>query len=422
LFEPERLRALHAIAALLLLCQCSPHPTYPREDEGGQPTSADAGSSSGSSSGAATTGDRGGQPNTSGRGSGGDAGSAATEPTFILGADISSVQEANDRGATYVDTDGVEKGLIELLGNHGFNYVRLRAFVDPGALYGYANPNGDAQFRKAESYCDTEHTLAQALQAKRAGMGFLLDLHYSDNWADPGKQIIPAAWRAASSLDDLAVRVKEYTAAVVSAMVDGGARPDMVQIGNEITPGLLIHVPAANPNPDQWGNIDKLTNDVNGSTVNFANVATLLQAGVAGVKAVDPTIKIMIHLENTKSFPAVLGWVEQVRQRGLEFDVLGLSCYTVYQGQPAAWQDTFTQLAARIPDISFAIAEYNPEKSRANQIMRELPDGRGLGTFFWEPTQGGAWGESLFSFAGDSYRANESDFAEIDALRPSLGL
>jgi arabinogalactan endo-1,4-beta-galactosidase len=418
--ELEGLRALHAVAALALLCQCSPHPTYAREDEveGGQPTSTQAGEGgSGSSSGAISTGARGGLPNTGGDGDGGP-----TEPTFILGADISSVQEASDRGATYVDTDGVEKSVVQVLANHGFNYVRLRSFVDPSALYGYANPNGDAQFRKDESYCDAEHTLAQALQAKQAGMGFLLDLHYSDNWADPGKQIIPAAWRGAGSLTELAARVKEYTAAVVSAMVDGGARPDMVQIGNEITPGLLIHVPAANPNPDQWGNIDKLTNEVNGSAANFANVATLLQAGVAGVKAVDPTIKIMIHLENTKSFPAVLGWVEQIRQHGVEFDVLGLSCYTLYQGEPAAWQDTFEQLAARIPDISFAIAEYNPERARANEIMRELPNGRGLGTFLWEPTQGGAWGAPLFSFVGDSYRANQNDFAEIDALRPSLGL
>jgi arabinogalactan endo-1,4-beta-galactosidase len=424
LFAKERLRALHVIASMALLCQCSPHPTYAREDEGGQPAAADAGdggsSRSGSSSGAVAAGGRGDRPNSGG--SGGLAGSAATEPTFILGADISSAQEASDRGATYVDTDGVEKGLLELLGNHGFNYVRLRAFVDPDALYGYANPNGDVQFRKAENYCDTEHTLAQALQAKQAGMRFLLDLHYSDNWADPGKQIIPAAWRGVSSVDDLAALVLKYTTDVVSAMVDGGARPDMVQIGNEITPGLLIHVPAANPNPDQWGNIDKLTNDVNGSAANVSNVATLLQAGVNGVKAVDPTIKIMLHVENTKSFPAVRSWVEQIRQRGVEFDVLGLSCYTAYQGQPAVWQDTFTQLSAVFPDIAFAIAEYNPERARANQIMRELPDGRGLGTFFWEPTQGGTWGASLFSFAGSSYTANVTDFAEIDALRPSLGL
>jgi arabinogalactan endo-1,4-beta-galactosidase len=196
----------------------------------------------------------------------------------------------------------------------------------------------------------------------------------------------------------------------------------MVQIGNEITPGLLIHVPAANPNPDQWGNIDKLTNSVNGSTANFANLATLLRAAAEGVRSVDPTIKIMIHVENTKNLPAVRNYVEQILERGVEFDVLGLSCYTVYQGQPAVWEDTFTQLAASFPDISFAIAEYNPERTRANQIMRELPDGRGLGTFLWEPTQSGAWGASLFSLVGDSYRANATDFEEIDELRPSLGL
>ena len=340
----------------------------------------------------------------------------------MLGADISSVQEAVDAGATYVDTDGETKDLLEILGNHGFNYIRLRTFVDPDALYGYANPNGQAQYRKAESYCDTEHTLEQAQQVKQAGMGLLLDLHYSDNWADPGKQIIPAAWRGASTIGELASEVEDYTKDVVQTLVDGGARPDMVQIGNEITPGLLIHVPGANPQPDQWGNITKVTNAVNGSTANFANLATLLKAGIAGVKAVDPSIKIMLHIENTKSFPAVRDWVQQVRSRGVEPDILGLSCYTAYQGEPEIWQDTFEQLTENLPGISFVIAEYNPERTRANQLMRDLPDGRGQGTFFWEPTQSGSWGDSLFTFANDSYRANVSDFAEFDTLKDPLGL
>ena len=122
--------------------------------------------------------------------------------------------------ATYVDTDGEAKDLLEILGNHGFNYIRLRTFVDPDALYGYANPNGQAQYRKAESYCDTEHTLIQAQQVKQAGMGLLLDLHYSDNWADPGKQIIPAAWRGVSTIDALASEVEAYTKSVVEALVD----------------------------------------------------------------------------------------------------------------------------------------------------------------------------------------------------------
>jgi len=341
---------------------------------------------------------------------------------FMLGADISSVPEAIDGGATYTDTDGTTKDLLEILQAHGFNYVRLRAFVDPDALYGYANPTGEDRYRKPQSYCDTEHTLQLARRVKDAGMGFLLDLHYSDNWADPGKQVIPEAWRSATSITALAADVESYTKDVVQTLTDGGARPDMVQIGNEITPGLLIHVPAADPQPDQWGNMNKLTNAVNGSTASFANVATLLKAGIAGVKAVDPAIKIMLHLENTKSFPAARDWVNAVRSRGVKIDVLGLSCYTAYHGPPSVWQDTFEQLTRTLDDISFVIAEYNTERTRANQIMRDLPDGRGLGTFIWEPTQSGSWGNALFVFNGTSYEADAAAFAELDALKPSLGL
>jgi arabinogalactan endo-1,4-beta-galactosidase len=340
----------------------------------------------------------------------------------MLGADISSVQEAVDGGARFEDTDGTEKDLLEILGNHGFNYVRLRAFVQPAALYGYANPTGESQFRKDEDYCDTAHTLEVARQAKEAGMGFLLDLHYSDNWADPGKQVIPTAWRDASSIDELASRLGAYTHDAVAALVEGGARPDMVQLGNEITPGLLIHVPAQDPQPDQWGNMNKVTNTVNGSAQSFDNVATLLKAGVAAVRQVDPTIKIMLHLENTESFASARDWVEAVQTRGVQFDVLGLSCYPAWQGEPYVWEDTFQQLATRLPDISFVIAEYNPERTRANQIMRDLPEGRGLGTFFWEPTQSGVWGASLFTFTGNAFSANSDDFAEFDALKDDLGL
>ena len=441
MLELDGLQLLRVVVALSLLCQCSSHtPSRSGGAAGQDPTSGDGGdpgsggssvinggaagdsTSGGGTKGGVGNGGRAGAEASGGSGGSGGGGGSVDPSTFMFGADISSVQEAIDGGATYVDTDGDEKSLLEILGNHGFNYIRLRTFVDPDALYGYANPNGQAQFRKAESYCDTEHTLAQALEVKQAGMGFLLDLHYSDNWADPGKQIIPTAWRDASSITELAARVGDYTQTVVAALVEGGARPDMVQIGNEITPGLLIHVPAANPDPDQWGNITKVTNSVNGSTASFANVATLLKAASDAVKAVDPTIKVMLHVENTKNFPAVRNYVQQVQSRGVVLDVLGLSCYTTYQGQPALWEDTFQQLTTNLPDISFTIAEYNPERTRANEIMHDLPDGRGLGTFFWEPTQSGAWGNALFTFTGDAYTANKADFAEIDALRPTLGL
>ena len=445
MFKRESRSLLAHLAGLALLCQCGSHQEPLSAAQGGQGeagrnaagggqggASALAGSagqgggksgtgsgSAGSDTSAGTSGKGGTDSSTAG--SAGSAGSTA-QPTFMLGADISSVQEAMDAGAHYVDTDGMSKSVLAILANHGFNYIRLRTFVDPDALYGYANPNGQAEFRKAESYCDTQHTLQLAQQVKQAGMGLLLDLHYSDNWADPGKQVIPAAWRGVSTIQELASNVEEYTKDVVTTLVNGGARPDMVQIGNEITPGLLIHVPAADPQPDQWGNITKVTNAVNGSTASFANVAALLGAGLTGVKTVDPTIKVMLHIENTKSFSAVRDWVQQIRSRGVEPDVLGLSCYTAYQGEPEIWQDTFEQLAQSLDGMSFVIAEYNPERTRANQIMHDLPNGRGLGTFFWEPTQSGAWGASLFTFANNTYKANTTDFAEFDALKAPLGL
>jgi arabinogalactan endo-1,4-beta-galactosidase len=378
-----------------------------------------AGQGASSSGGSASAGE--GNAGQGASSSGGESGSPS-RGKFMLGADISSLPELVDEGTVFLDTDGTEKDLISLLGNHGFNYVRLRTFVEPNALYGYANPSGQDQHKKADSYCDTAHTLEVAVQAKEAGMGFLLDLHYSDNWADPGKQVIPAAWRDVTSITELADHVRTYTAAVVTELVAGGARPDIVQIGNEITPGLLIHVPASNPKPDQWGNMNKLTNAVNGSTTSFNNVAALLKAGVEGVKAVDPTIQIMLHLENTNSFPAVVAWVNEVRSRGVQPDILGLSCYPAFQGQPNIWKDTFEQLTQNLDDLSFVIAEYNPERTVANQIMVDLPDGRGLGSFFWEPTQSGSWGPSLFDRQEQTLQANAAAFAEFDALKPTLGL
>jgi arabinogalactan endo-1,4-beta-galactosidase len=357
-----------------------------------------------------------------GKASGGSAtggsGGGSTLPKFILGADISSVDEAMDRGTRYADTDGTTKSIFDILKNHGFNFIRLRAFVKPGAMYGYAYGTGGSCV-KSETYCDTAHTVAFAKQVKAAGMGFLLDLHYSDNWADPGNQIIPEDWRGATSVSALATYVKNYTQDVVSQLVSGGARPDMVQIGNETTPGMLVHVP--NSNTDCWGN-NVSTASVNGSTSNWTNLGTLLKAGVDGVKAVDGSIKIMIHIENTKSASGVTSWVRNAINQGVAIDVVGLSCYVAYQGDPSVWQNTFTTLASTFPNLSFAIAEYNPQRTAANQVMHDLPNGRGLGTFFWEPTQGGEWGTSMFTSSGGTMRANAADFQEFDTIRQNYGL
>jgi arabinogalactan endo-1,4-beta-galactosidase len=364
----------------------------------------------GSGTGGAATGGSG----TGGSGTGG----ATAALKFMLGADISSVQEAIDGGARYVDTDGTQKSILEILKNHGFNTIRLRTFVKPGAEYGYAQGTG-GDCVKRETYCDKAHTIEFAQEIKAAGLQFLLDFHYSDTWADPGKQIIPEDWRNAGSIGALATYVRDYTEDVVSSLVDASARPDMVQIGNETTPGMLIHVP--NSSTDCWGN-NVSSAPVGGSTSNWNNLGQLLKAGVEGVRSVDPSILTMVHIENTKSASGVVSWVRSALEQGVDIDAVGLSCYVAFQGEPSVWENTFKTLASTFPDLKFVIAEYNPERTEANRIIHDLPNGQGLGTFIWEPTLRGSWGESLFSWSGTTGRANSADFAEYDSIRTMVGL
>jgi arabinogalactan endo-1,4-beta-galactosidase len=338
--------------------------------------------------------------------------------SFILGADISSLQEAIEGGSRFVDTDGAQKTIFELLENHGFNYVRLRTFVNPAAAYGYASGNGCQA--KAEPYNDRDHTIEFAREVKAAGMGLLLDLHYSDTWADPGKQVIPEAWRGLQSVAALAEQVQAYTVDVLGALVAANARPDMVQVGNEITPGLLIHVPTANTNC--YGNNSATNQGVNGSANNWDNTATLLRAGIAGVRQVDSSIQVMLHIENFESANGVLGWVRNAQMRGVEFDVLGLSAYEAFQGPSSAWRATLQTLATQLPGLDFAIAEYNPQRRLLNDLMREMPERRGLGTFFWEPTQSGEWGQAMFDWQGNTATARAADFAAYDQMRTDFGL
>jgi len=364
-----------------------------------------------------------------GVGSGGDSatggapsgGGSNFEPVFILGADISTAQEVD---ATYTDTDGQTKDLFSLLSNHGFNYVRLRTFVNPSAPGGYASTANGCP-GKSEAYGDKAHVIEYGKLAKDAGMGFLLDFHYSDVWADPGNQIIPEAWRGATTTDQLADLLATYTKDVLEDAIAAGARPDMVQVGNEITPGTAADLPDGGT--DCWGNNPGSTSPIGGNNwteEGWDRLAILLKAGIAAVREVDPTIKIMLHIENTDDLAGVQWWVSSAVERDVEFDVLGLSCYEEFQGPPSTWETTFEAMAADYPELEFAIAEYNPQRTAANMIMKNLEGGRGLGTFFWEPTLSGEWGPALFT--GDDFdpqrTAIDTAFQEYDDMLDELGL
>ncbi|HET7544918.1 MAG TPA: glycosyl hydrolase 53 family protein [Polyangiaceae bacterium] len=334
---------------------------------------------------------------------------------FMIGADITWVQAAEARGASY--SDGTQRDIFELLKAHGFNYIRLRTFVDPKATDGYDKQNG---------YADLAHTIAFGKRIKAAGLGFLLDFHYSDNWADPGKQCVPVAWQKHKTIADLSSALQAYTTDAITQLIAGGARPDMVQIGNEITPGMLLHVCDGDGQPTG-------SNSVTGAISNWANLGSLLKAGVKGVKDVDTGIQIMLHIDRGgdkggytgAAASASASFIENAQKQGVVFDVFGESCYQAYQGDPSSsaktqdgWTKTFAALAKQFPKLRFVAAEYGPMQREINDVVFGLPGMQGAGTFNWEPTQQGDWntGHVLFTASGNRYTAT-ADLALYDAMK-----
>jgi arabinogalactan endo-1,4-beta-galactosidase len=290
---------------------------------------------------------------------------------MIIGADISSVQAAEARGVRYSDK-GVPKDILTILKDHGFNYVRLRVFNDPTKATPRDRPYS------MDGYCDLPHTIEMAKRVKAMGMRLLIDFHYSDSWADPGKQFTPSAW-ADLPFNDLVAKMHDWTEDAITQMRSAGVQPDMVQVGNEITPGLMT--------------------DRGGSTRNWEQLGQLLKAGIAGIKEVDPKILVMLHIDKGGDNAATRRWVDAAVAQGVSFDILGESCYLRWQGPASSWKTNFDDLAVRYPNLSFVIAEVGSESRDAAEIMNSLPDHRGLGTFVWEPTSN-LNGQALFDNNG----------------------
>ena len=342
---------------------------------------------------------------------------------FFNGADISEVQEYERNNTKFYDVDGKESDIFTILKNHGFNSIRLRTFVSPKAKYGYA---ASGCGHDAEAYGDKDHVVAYAKKVKAAGMGLLVDIHYSDVWADPGKQIIPERWRNVNNANAMADSVYAYTKDLMLALKNAGATPDMVQVGNETTPGILIHKP--NSKTDCWGNgVDKAAASVNGdmgTAAGKANAAKYFNAGIKAVKEVSPTTKTVLHIERIRQANTVTWWMGVIfDDYKIPADVMGFSAYTAYgDGAPDNWKSLFNTVTTKYSKLEFIVAEYNGGDSDnhykfdgSRKRTREMVSGmnRWIGTFFWEPTIGGAWGPSLFDKRGKDLYANAKAFEEF---------
>jgi beta-galactosidase len=286
------------------------------------------------------------------------------EATKMLGADISFLPQLEERGIKFTD-NGVQKDAIAIMKDHGFNYIRLRIFNDPARDSGYSPKKG---------FCDLENTKKMAKRIKAAGMNFLLDFHYSDYWADPGKQYKPAAWRNLS-FEELKKALYDYTKKVIQELKDQGTTPDMVQVGNEINHGIV------------WPE---------GHVSNVDSMSQLIAAGIAAVKAVDPAIVIMLHVALGGQNDETVFFYDQMLKRKIHFDVIGLSYYPKWHGTLDDLGDNMNDLLRRY-DKDIIVVEYSAKKQEVNKLAFELPKGRGKGSCIWEPLS--TW-EKIFDTDG----------------------
>ncbi len=231
-----------------------------------------------------------------------------TTDKLIMGADLSTLPDVEADGGRFFD--GGKEGLIDdILIEKGFSSTRLRVWNDPYDKNG--KPYGGGT-------CDTERMIRTAVRLREKGMSLLLDLHYSDFWCDPARQGIPKAWKG-MSLDEMCSALGEFTERTVRAFIDAGAGPEYVQVGNEITNGML------------WDTAKLDRSSPEAFTESFSRLAKLLKAGCDAVRSVTDA-KIILHLEQSGRNAMWREWFDELTKHGISFDIIGASYYTLWHG------------------------------------------------------------------------------------------
>lgn len=308
---------------------------------------------------------------------------SACAQEYAIGADVSFLAQTEKQGIQFKD-GGRPHPALEILRNHGYNWIRLRLFHTPAQL-----PN------------NLEYTITLAKKAKALGFKFLLDFHYADDWADPGKQPIPNAW-GGKTHQELVQAVFEYTRDTIAALRDAGVLPDAVQVGNEVIHGMLW--------PD--GKLPE----------NWDHFAQLVYAGVNGVDAGrgnNPRPKIMIHIDRGADWKGTKEFFDKLDSYEIPYDLIGQSYYPWWHGSMNELRQNLELMARTYQkDIWVVEAAYNwrpgnyvnkpapfaetPEGQRQfldelTRVIVQTPNGRGKGVFWWEPVaQGPLAGRGFF--------------------------
>lgn len=234
---------------------------------------------------------------------------------FIKGMDLSTLLEMERCGAKYYD-HGQEMDILDIMKKYDVDTIRLRLWNDPksesGEPYGAGNN-------------DLAETIAIGKRVTDAGLGVLLNFHYSDFWADPGKQIKPKAW-ASYGVEELEKAVYDFTKDSLQKVLDAGVNVRMIQVGNELSNGLL------------WPE---------GQLPNYDNVAKFVSAGIRACREVKADIPLMIHLDNGGNNALYRDWFDHYMERGEDFDYIGLSYYPFWHGTLQMLEDNMNDIAVR---------------------------------------------------------------------------
>ena len=243
-----------------------------------------------------------------------------------VGGDISMLPKYEQAGVVYKDKSGnTVSDVIAFFKQEGMNAMRVRLFVDP-------TQDSD------KAVCqDLEYVKTLGKRIKDAGLSFLLDFHYSDTWADPGKQWTPNDWKDLNDAD-LANKVYEYTKDCLQQLKEAGAEPDMIQTGNEISYGILWGTKAI----ADGNNINRCY--TNSPDANWNRFFNLLKKAGQACREECPNAKIIIHSERTPKPSVLTDYFDRMKTAGIDYDVIGLSYYPEHHGNLTTLETALTSL------------------------------------------------------------------------------
>lgn len=349
---------------------------------------------------------------------------------FMKGVDISSLADIESAGGKFYNAAGQEEDLFKILKDNGVNWIRLRVWNNPtidGQPYGGGN-NSVA----------TDIPLAK--RAKDAGLKLLIDFHYSDTWADPGKQNMPQDWVKLNA-KQLNAAVEKFTRESLEAFISAGARPDAVQIGNELNNGFMW------PLGKIWGNEGEKVGGMEG-------FIALLKSASKGVRAAenggDP-MKIIVHLADGGNNELYRAIFDPLKNAKLDYDIIGLSFYTYWHGSCIDLKKNLMDLSKRygkelcVMETAYAFTKddgddqgnvfmvysgdtdgYIPSVQGQATAVRDVINTvasvkGGAGVFYWEPAWIPVTGAGLSATEGDTWE-NQGMFDYSGRALPSLAV